>query len=523
MSSPGTLKDQILDIVKVIDATISSRIQDEISNGDVEIEALIQRVTQSGEIPPNELAQIVAGLVLEAFRAFKDNALKLLLHELDHGALHNWFLFCSLFSISSAIYTRTQLIELLAKYANNMNSQKEYILKRGLPKRPFRESLWLDGLLGSFYPVKELYLDDSNSNRTGHCYDAYGDDYFSNCVRARHETRNRFRSESNDHMFSWATPTSSDFDAESDVGFEDIENCRNLRPKLIDEIQDYRPKFFEMKLELLILLAHLLNEGDPNKMLSSPAHLIDYHMNADMERAFREYEKTNFTDYTVNSRFDAQFGGHFSSQPFQEIFRLVAYCAMEVRAGPSHNFRTAVNDFGLDAPMLSYFHATATGSGKKLEVAIEEYSRQTMQGAKSLKGDIPSFIVGSNLQNKLLRVVDLFEMALVKCISEPVGSASERRFDPVLFRHSPDYRSVKTSKANYSFTPGQAAIIRCMHKNRHYEVGQQHILEEADLRSRRVVDLFRTKGKSKFHPAWGEFVIPGEGPGTFCLNPSHFE
>jgi hypothetical protein len=83
-------------------------------------------------------------------------------------------------------------------------------------------------------------------------------------------------------------------------------------------------------------------------------------------------------------------------------------------------------------------------------------------------------------------------------------------------RHSPDFTSVIWFGISYSFTPGQAAIVRRLWEaweNGTPELNQQAILEDAGLESKRLSDLF------KKHPAWKVMIVAGRTRGSFRLAP----
>jgi hypothetical protein len=82
--------------------------------------------------------------------------------------------------------------------------------------------------------------------------------------------------------------------------------------------------------------------------------------------------------------------------------------------------------------------------------------------------------------------------------------------------HGPDFRSVCWFGTDYSFTDSQAACIRILWKcweNGTPEVSQATVLEQADLYSKRLVDLF------KKHEAWGSMIVSGK-KGAYRLKPT---
>src|SRR5262249_30325833 len=81
-------------------------------------------------------------------------------------------------------------------------------------------------------------------------------------------------------------------------------------------------------------------------------------------------------------------------------------------------------------------------------------------------------------------------------------------------RHSPDFRSVCWFGTTYHFTPGQAACVKVLWQAWERgipEVGQDAVLEEAEVDSERLVYLF------KGHPAWKAMIVRGGTRGSYCL------
>ncbi len=86
--------------------------------------------------------------------------------------------------------------------------------------------------------------------------------------------------------------------------------------------------------------------------------------------------------------------------------------------------------------------------------------------------------------------------------------------DPTRFRHGPDFRSCHWFGTDYTFTAMQAACVKVLWEawnNGTPEVGQQTILETANLESARLKDLF------KDHAAWGTMIVEGSTNGAFRL------
>jgi hypothetical protein len=80
--------------------------------------------------------------------------------------------------------------------------------------------------------------------------------------------------------------------------------------------------------------------------------------------------------------------------------------------------------------------------------------------------------------------------------------------------HSPDFRSYTWGQERYSFTPGQAAVVRALQEakdNGTPDVGQDTLMEVAGSEGSRLRDLFKS------HPAWGNLIVRGDGKGTLRL------
>jgi hypothetical protein len=82
-------------------------------------------------------------------------------------------------------------------------------------------------------------------------------------------------------------------------------------------------------------------------------------------------------------------------------------------------------------------------------------------------------------------------------------------------QHSPDFRSVVFEGKVYCFTATQAKIIEVLWEaweNGTPSIGAAYLLEAAEAKSSRLVDIFRGS------PAWGTLVVDGESKGTKRLN-----
>ncbi len=92
------------------------------------------------------------------------------------------------------------------------------------------------------------------------------------------------------------------------------------------------------------------------------------------------------------------------------------------------------------------------------------------------------------------------------------GTNARQEPDPC--RHSADFRSVHWFNTDYTFTSSQAAVVGVLWiawENGTPDVGQETILAEAKLDTKRLPDLF------KGHRAWGTMIVSGETKGAFRL------
>ncbi len=86
-----------------------------------------------------------------------------------------------------------------------------------------------------------------------------------------------------------------------------------------------------------------------------------------------------------------------------------------------------------------------------------------------------------------------------------------RRLPPA--RHSADFASVHWYGTDYTFSPGQSAIVKQLWEaweNGTPEVRQETLLTGAGLESPRLVDVFEGSA------AWGALIVPGRR-GTYRL------
>lgn len=90
-------------------------------------------------------------------------------------------------------------------------------------------------------------------------------------------------------------------------------------------------------------------------------------------------------------------------------------------------------------------------------------------------------------------------------VPAPQSSATGLLEPPtVIFRHAPDFRSVRHRGTLYAFSPSQAQVVRVLweaYLNGTPSVGQETLLEQAGCESRRLRDLFRD------HPAWDRLIV----------------
>jgi hypothetical protein len=84
--------------------------------------------------------------------------------------------------------------------------------------------------------------------------------------------------------------------------------------------------------------------------------------------------------------------------------------------------------------------------------------------------------------------------------------------------HGPDFRQVRWFGVDYHFTAAQAAVVKQLwdaRKNGTPEVGQETLLSNASLETKRLADLFKAKGIP--HEAWGTMIVDGRTKGTYRL------
>ncbi|MBN1510747.1 MAG: hypothetical protein JXB13_01920 [Phycisphaerae bacterium] len=81
--------------------------------------------------------------------------------------------------------------------------------------------------------------------------------------------------------------------------------------------------------------------------------------------------------------------------------------------------------------------------------------------------------------------------------------------------HSPDFRMITVGETQYPFTKTQAVIVKELYEaaqNGTPDVGDAFLLERADAKTSRLVDIFRDCA------AWGTLILPGATRGTRRLN-----
>jgi hypothetical protein len=93
----------------------------------------------------------------------------------------------------------------------------------------------------------------------------------------------------------------------------------------------------------------------------------------------------------------------------------------------------------------------------------------------------------------------------------------------LLFRHSPDYRSVSYKGKTYALTTNQSKIVKALDEarlNRTPYLEENYLFEgvlERELHSGKLQDSFRnTKGKG-FNEVWNDLIASGPRAGTFFL------
>jgi hypothetical protein len=82
-------------------------------------------------------------------------------------------------------------------------------------------------------------------------------------------------------------------------------------------------------------------------------------------------------------------------------------------------------------------------------------------------------------------------------------------------KHSEDFRTVCYQGKEYHLTLNQARVTERLlkaHQNKTPEVHQATLLENLEIYSKRVRDVFKNS------PTWGTLIVKGEKKGTFRLN-----
>ncbi len=96
---------------------------------------------------------------------------------------------------------------------------------------------------------------------------------------------------------------------------------------------------------------------------------------------------------------------------------------------------------------------------------------------------------------------------LIRLLATPTEPVTTARFRP-----APDYREVWLDGERFALTPNQARVVELMHANGDAALSQAYILEELDIRSGSLYQVFRRS------PAWGRVIIRANGKGMFRLN-----
>jgi hypothetical protein len=118
-------------------------------------------------------------------------------------------------------------------------------------------------------------------------------------------------------------------------------------------------------------------------------------------------------------------------------------------------------------------------------------------------------LYGPSRRPKRIKIV-LDDDELV-CLPVPVPWQLDRTAGP---RHSQDFRSINWFGQRYSFSAGQAAVVRLLWQawtNDTPEMGQDALLEGSGSESAKLSDVF------KDHAAWGTLIVAGGSRGTYRL------
>jgi hypothetical protein len=89
----------------------------------------------------------------------------------------------------------------------------------------------------------------------------------------------------------------------------------------------------------------------------------------------------------------------------------------------------------------------------------------------------------------------------------------------IINRHSDDFRSVLWYGLSYAFTKSQAACMKVLWRaweTKTPELDGLTVVTQADIAQVRLIDVFRSKGKS--HSAWGTMIIKGQSKGAYRLS-----
>ena len=153
------------------------------------------------------------------------------------------------------------------------------------------------------------------------------------------------------------------------------------------------------------------------------------------------------------------------------------------REGPA----ARVTDDYDDADMVEHLRCQAADWVDACSIAADLIRKESTRGAEAEVGETDS-----------------------EQVPRPPEQATD---DPPPIAHSTDFRSVKWSGEQYSFTANQAVVVRLLFTNLESEtpdVGDETLLYKVDPEAppARLNVLFRD------HPAWGTMIIPGATKGT---------
>jgi hypothetical protein len=172
-----------------------------------------------------------------------------------------------------------------------------------------------------------------------------------------------------------------------------------------------------------------------------------------------------------------------------------------------------------ESPHQLFERLQGTHTIEHLEAALAELDADGMVSKKPER--FGRFLVGD-----VLRPTPALKLWLESVEEAAQADSSPRAADQALVpcQHSEDFRSVLWFGTNYTFTATQAACVSVLWRAWEQgtpDVAQATILQhvEVDAAAKRLVDIFRERKSSTYHPAWRTMIVKGSRKGTYRLNP----